>query len=367
MVQSGRDAVAALFAGRHGEFVPAHESPWPDTLRRWVREGMPSDDDGRPVDAVDHFAFHMAGCGGWFDWHPRIGFEEVLEEAADWRVVRNGSGAVFRRWKDRSGVPEHIDFHMSDRSVWERHYRSLLTGDDVSRRVRNLKAQRATLSRRRQEGRWTFFGHQFIWENMRASMGDYNMFTALVNDPAWIHDYNRVYTDLTKSCMGLLFAEAGLPDGVWIYEDLGYRDRLFCSPATLAELIFPYYAEMVDFYHGYGLPVILHSCGYQGPAIPLAVEAGFDGLNPMEVKAGNDVMQYAEQYGDRLVFVGGLDARILESGDRDVIRAGVRAFIRGLRSRGARFVYASDHSLSTNVPYGDYLYSLQIYRECREN
>jgi uroporphyrinogen decarboxylase len=200
---------------------------------------------------------------------------------------------------------------------------------------------------------------------MRGSLGDFTMYTALVEDPDWIHDYCRVYTDLYKTAYRIIIEEAGKPDGVWLYEDLGYRGKLFCSPRTLSELIFPYYAEMVEFFHGYDLPVVLHSCGYQEPALPLIVEAGFDGLNPMEVKAGNDVFKFAEKWGDRLAFVGGLDARILESGDREVIRKGVTDFIEGMKARGARFVYASDHSLSTNINYDDFLYSLEVYREHR--
>jgi uroporphyrinogen decarboxylase len=124
---------------------------------------------------------------------------------------------------------------------------------------------------------------------------------------------------------------------------------------------------MVNFYHGHGLPVLLHSCGYQEPVIPLVVEAGFDALNPMEVKAGNDIFKYAEMYGDKIAFVGGLDERILETGDRDLIRKGVRDFVEGMRERGARFVYGSDHSISPNVDLDDYSYSLEVYRECRGN
>jgi uroporphyrinogen-III decarboxylase len=90
---------------------------------------------------------------------------------------------------------------------------------------------------------------------------------------------------------------------------------------------------------------------------------GFDGLHPMEVKAGNDIFRIAEGYGDKLMFVGGLDARILESHDRGLIRKGVTDLIQGMRSRGARYVYGSDHSISTNVDYADFQYSLEVYRE----
>ena len=61
-----------------------------------------------------------------------------------------------------------------------------------------------------------------------------------------------------------------------MYEDLGYKNGLFASPKVLGELIFPYYKELVDFFHGYDLPVVLHTCGSTAEGLPLIVEAGFD-------------------------------------------------------------------------------------------
>lgn len=360
--QSGADAIKAILAGEHASRVPSHDSPWPDTMRKWAGQGMPVNPDGTDVDPVEHFGFDMAGCGGWFDWLPEIGFEKVLEENADWRVIRNGAGAVFKQWKNKSGTPEHIDFHMSTREIWDKEYRQKVVSTDPALRLRGVEDTRKSLARRRASGVWTFYGSQFVWENLRASLGDYNMFMALAEDPGWIHDFNRVYTDLLKTCYTLLFEKAGLPDGVWVYEDLGYKDKLFCNPSILEELIFPYYKEMVDFFHSHRLPVIFHSCGYQKPLLPLVVDAGFDALNPMEVKAGNDILAYAREYGGRLAFVGGLDARILESGDRKAIKKGVSDLMAGMRAAGARHIYGSDHSLSTLIDYGDFRYSLEVYR-----
>lgn len=361
-MQSSFAAIDQLMRGRQAEWIPSHDSPWGDTAKKWVGQGMPVDAQGNPVDGVDHFGFDMAGLGGWFDWQPLRGVREVVEETSEWQIIRNGSGALLKWWKDKSGTPEHIGFAMTDRAVWERDYRPHVATFDRER-IGDLDGVRQALKRRREQGKWTFYGNQFIWENLRASLGDQNMFMALLTDPDWIHDFNRVYTDLYKQCFAIILEEAGKPDGIWVYEDLGYRDRLFCSPTVLAELIFPYYAELVAFFHSYDLPVVFHTCGYQEPALPLVVEAGFDAINPMEVKAGNDILAYAEQYGDRLAFVGGLDARILESGDRDAIRSGVVSLITGMRERGARFVYGSDHSLSTNIDYDDFVYSMAVYRE----
>jgi len=360
-LQNSREVIDSLLRGGRAERVGLFDSPWNDTLEKWVGEGYPTDGDGKPVSPVDHFGFDLAGVGGWFDIMPIRGMEELVEETDEWKVVRNGAGASLKWWKKKSGTPEHIDFRMTSRDVWERQYRPRLLSLDRARL--DVDATRKELARRREQGLWTFYGHLFVWENMRRSMGDITLYESLLLDPGWIRDYNRVYTDFFMAHYKLLFDEAGLPDGVWMYEDLGYRNALFCSPKVLADLIFPYFREMVDFFHSYGLPVVLHSCGRVSEALDLIVAAGFDALNPMEVKAGNDALAYAEKYGDRLAFIGGLDARVLESGDRSVIRREVARLVDGMKSLGARYVFGSDHSLSTNVRYADFQYALSVYRE----
>ena len=365
-----------MFAGEQPRWVPLFDSPWGDTLRKWVTQGYPTrkvkrkvQEDGRevekevdePLRPAEHFGYDMVGVGGWFDMMPLKGHREVIEETDEWRIVRNGAGAAFKYWKNKSGTPEHIDFRMTNRQVWERDYRPHLLEPDPSRV--NVEGARKALERWRAEGRWTFYGHLFIWENMRQSMGDVTLYQSLLLDPEWIHDYNRVYTDFYKAHYRILFEQAGVPDGIWMYEDLGYNKGLFASPKVLAELIFPYYREVVDFFHSYGLPVVFHTCGSTREALPLIAEAGFDGLNPMEVAAGNDTLEFAERYGDKFVFIGGFDKRIIESHDRELIRREVSRFMEGMKARGARFVFASDHSISTNVDYQDYLYTLEVYRE----
>ena len=363
-MQTPREVIDSLLRKRPAERVGLMGNPWGQTLGKWVGQGYPANDDGKPVDPVDHFGYDMAGCGGGFDWQPKMGVNEVIEETDEWVVKRNGSGAALKWWKTKAGTPEHVDFLMSSSQIWGRDYRPLLPGTAGKRVTAETIANTAKqLARRREQGLWRQFGGQFVWENMRGSMGDMTLYESMLLDPGWIHDYCRVYTDLYVECFRLLFEQAGRPDGVWLYEDLGYRDRLFCSPECLGSTVFQYYAEIVEFFHGYDLPVVLHTCGFTHPALDLIVDAGFDGLNPMEVKAGNDIFWIAENYGDQLCLFGGLDERVLESGNRALIRESVVDFIEGLKKRGARFVFASDHSLSTNVDYDDYKYALDVYHE----
>jgi uroporphyrinogen decarboxylase len=386
MVMTSRELVSALLRGQKAERMGLMDSPWGDTLVAWIQQGYPMRrvhkevgetrwrEDGKsaevevageyaePVPPWQHFSYDMAGVGPWFDTLPLIDHEELVEETDEWEVKRNGAGAALKYWKHKSGTPEHIDFLMTSREVWERDYRSRLLGLQPERI--KVAESRKNYAEAYGAGVWTHFGHMFIWESMRQSMGDVTMYESLVLDPGWVHDYARVHTDFYKIHFAYMFEQIGMPDGVWLYEDLGYKNGLFASPKVLREVIFPYYEELVGFFHGYNLPVVLHTCGSTAEAMPLIIEAGFDAVNPMERKAlNNEPFVFAERYGDKLAFVGGLDARVFESNDKEIIRREVTAYVEGMKARGARLIFASDHSISTNTRYQSYLYAVQVFRE----
>lgn len=362
---TSRTTIDRLLRGAKAERIGLFDRMWHETLARWMGEGYPTvrGEDGaeQPVDPIDHFGFDMCLVGGWFDILPLRGVEETVAETDEWVARRNGAGAVLKYWKHRSGTPEHLEFRMTSREIWERDYRPHVL--QVDRERLDIEGNARELARRREQGLWTYYEHYFVWENMRQSMGDVCMYESLLLDPGWIRDYNQVYTDFFKAHYALLFAEAGFPDGIWVSDDLGYSNGLFCSPRVLADLIFPYYRELVDFFHAHGLPVIFHSCGGVEEALPLIVEAGFDGLNPLEVKAGCDPLRFAAKYGDKLVFTGGFDVRILESGDRPAIEREVTRLTEGMKDLGARYVFGSDHSISPRVAYADFLFALDVFRE----
>ena len=386
-MMTSREVVDNLLRGKKADRVGLVDGPWSDTIANWVRQGYPTrkvykeagedrwfSEDGRweeaeisgeydePLATWEHLGYDMAGVGPWFDIMPLVDYEELLEETDAWTIKRNGAGAALKYWKHKSGTPEHMDFLMTDRAVWERDYRPHLLNLDP-RRVKVAEIKK-NMDDARKAHKWVHTGHMFVWECMRQSMGDYTMYQSLILDPDWIRDYAQVYLDLFKKHFTYLFEKAGLPDGIWIYEDLGYKNGLFASPKVLNELIFPSYKELVAFFHSYDLPVVLHTCGSTAQAIPLIIEAGFDALNPMERKAkDNDPFVFAEKYGDKLAFVGGLDARVFETNDKEIIRREVTTYIEGMKARGARLVFASDHSISTNTRYDSYLYALEVYRE----
>jgi uroporphyrinogen-III decarboxylase len=92
-------------------------------------------------------------------------------------------------------------------------------------------------------------------------------------------------------------------------------------------------------------------------------DIAFDALNTMQVSAGCDVVRFAEKYSDKIAFIGGLDTRILESGDRKKIKHKITEMLNALRALKTRYVFGSDHSISTNVSYGDFKYAIEVYKD----
>ena len=394
-MSSSRQVIDDLIRGRQLDRVGFSGGPWTDTMVAWVKQGYPtrmvqkdvgeqrwSPEDGRqvrverageylePVPTWEHFGYDMSsmelrpltGADFVLEVFPLLGCDDLIEETEDWDVRRNGAGAAVRYWKHKMGTPEHIDYRMVTREIWDEDYRPHLLGLDPARV--KLDRLRDFFAGTRQDGLFANISHMFVWELMRQSMGDLTLYQTLLLDPGWVRDFGRVYTDFFKQHWTYIFESVGKPNAVWPCEDLGYKGGLFASPRTLTDLVFPYFKELVDFLHSHDVLVILHTCGSVAAALPMIVEAGFDAVNPIERKAlNNDPFLFAEQYGDRIAFVGGLDARVLESNDKDLIRREVAAYIDGMKARGARLVFSEDHSISPLVHYDAYQCAVQVYRE----
>lgn len=377
--------IRGLFAKQPVERAGLTGNPWPETYVKWVQQGYPTqliekkpgeehwdpatgkqlevtqaDVYLQPVPAWQYFNYDMSHTYGFWDYHPLVDHKEIIEETDEWEVYENGSGAHLKYWKYKSGTPEHIAFKMTTREVWERDYRPHIVAWEPARI--NLQTARENYKQATDAGVWRYFGHLHVFEAMRSSMGDVTLYESLLLDPAWIHDYCRAYTDFFLASFHYLFDHVGLPDGVWLYEDLGYKNGLFASPRTYRNLIFPYYKEMIDFFHSLGLPIVLHSCGSVAQAMDMIVEVGFDALNPIERKAnGNDPLLFAEKYGEDLVFIGGLDVRVLETNDKDTIQRETKRLLEGMKTRNARFVFTEDHSIPPTVDLASYQWMLDAF------
>ena len=158
-----------------------------------------------------------------------------------------------------------------------------------------------------------------------------------------------------------LQAAAGLLDGIVIWGDVAYREDLFFSPDYWRRYYKPGLAAMVELCHDNGLPVIYHGCGNIRRLLDDFIEIGIDALNPLEAKAGLDVVELRRQYGHQIAFCGNMDVIDWAQKSEQELRAIV---LRKLNAaKGGGLIFQSDHSVPSNVPGRSYDYVVGLVRE----
>ncbi len=90
------------------------------------------------------------------------------------------------------------------------------------------------------------------------------------------------------------------------------------------------------------MKVIYHSDGYVISVLDDMIDAGIDGLNPIEPLAGMDIGYLKKHYGKRLVLTGNLDcSQLLPLGTPEEVREGTRALLRTASPGGGHFIGSS--------------------------
>jgi len=348
MELTGRERIGNILQRKPVDRIGLFEHFWGDTHAAWTGQGHLKPDE--PFS--DHFGFDLELM--WpFNFVADLDFEpQVIEETEETRLVRNGNYALMRSHKLHDATPEHVDFLVKDRAGWEQHIKPRLTPD---RRRVNFADYRLVKERARQTQRFFAWSGVNVFEIMKDVCGHQWMLIGMIEDPDWVRDMAMTYARLNVALQEMLFAEEGWPDGIWYYEDMGFKGRPFMSPKMYREIIQPAHRLTIDFAKSKGLPVIMHSCGYVEPLLPGMIEAGIDCLQVIEVKAGMDLVKLYRQYGDRLSFMGGIDVRTLYTNDRAIIDAELESKIPVVKGHYG-YVLHSDHSIPNTVYYDTYKY-----------
>ncbi len=343
---TGKERIARILSREPVDRIGLFEHFWGDTQKKWTAEGHLQ--PGENLD--DHFGFDMSLC--WcFNMVADLDFEpEVLEQTEETVLTRDGNGAVLRRHKLHDATPEHVDFMVKDRRPWEQRIKPLLRPEP--RRI-NLEAYRETRRRAREAGRFFCWSGVNVFEIIKDVTGHEYMLMGMADDPEWVFDMTDTYSSLIISLMEILFEREGRPDGIWFYEDMGFKGRPFMSPRMYEDIVMPAHRKTFEFAHSLDLPVIVHSCGFVEPLLAGLVEAGMDCLQVMEVKAGMDPLRIKRQFGERIALCGGMDARNLVANDREAIRAELEERIPVLK-QDYGYILHSDHSIPDTCEYETY-------------
>ena len=361
-----RERFLAVMEYQPVDRVPNHEvGVWTQTVDRWEQEGLDVSDlhwdwftgeerynmDPREYIPVNYHMLPMLD-------------EEVLREDEEYVIKRNGIGIVTRALKEgtirgmRASMDEYIDFPVKTRADFEalkkrfnpshsarypaQWRQFLLPGWKKREHVLILGRNCATLG--------------FYWR-AREFMGTEGLSYAWYDQPELMHEMMEFIADFTIEVSRPILDEI-TPDYIFMNEDMAMKTGPLLSPRTYKQFIYPHLKRVIEFFKSKGVPYfIVDSDGNTEPLLPLMMDAGVDGIWPME-RASDDTDPnfLRKKYGRNLRLWGGVDKRELAK-DHAAIDVHLRTLIPLIEEGG--FIPTVDHLVSPDVSYDNFLYYMQ--------
>ncbi|MGB9624017.1 MAG: uroporphyrinogen decarboxylase family protein [Phycisphaerae bacterium] len=359
--------VLAALEHREADRVPVGEFFWTNFIRRCRREmGV-----GDGFDPYRHWDLDMIVINPNMD--PHVRGIEVLEDSAERKVVRTGFGATIER---RATYPmpiyrefetqtyEQMEAFRFDDPADERRYFARLddqinaVGDDL-----NLGYPSWVDRVNAYADDFCVFGsvcepHEMIWR----IMGTENVLIKMAEEPGKVARFiERLGDFLVGIAKAQIAAAKGRLTGLYIWGDIAYVRGMFFSPDYWRSVYKPQLKRICDVIHAAGLKAIYHGCGNASAVYEDMIEAGVDAYNPLEAKAGLNVVELKRQFGRRWAFNGNLDVRVLATNDREQIRREVLTKLGA--AEGGGYIPQSDHSIPDSVAPASYDYVIQLVRE----
>lgn len=347
---TSRERLTTVLARRIPDRVPmADISYWPDTLERWRQEGLPAD-----ADPLDYFGLDRVACIH-FDCSLQLP-ERTLEETADWRLAVDANGVTTRTWLKHYAPPAQLDFTITGRDAWRAH-RERLRADPS--RVQESTCQDYRDCRARDV--FTVVSPvEPCWQVMRVA-GHENALMWMAEQPDLVAEMVADYADFVVAMCETAVAQGMRFDGLWMFADLCYKNGMLFSPAAYRALVQPQHRRIAALCREHGWPLILHCDGDVRRFIPLLIEAGFDCIQPLEARAGNDVRELKPAYGDRIILFGNISADAMARGGEE-LDTEVRTKVLAAKPGGG-YIYHSDHSIPPTVSFDSYRRVIDLVRE----
>jgi len=138
-----------------------------------------------------------------------------------------------------------------------------------------------------------------------------------------------------------LIADPGLSPLALPADDIAYKNGLIFFPVFLKKEFFPRYKKIVKTYHDHGIKCIFHSDGNFIQVMDDLLDAGVDGVNPIEPLAGWDLIDVRIKY-PKLVLMGNIDvSQLLSFGTQEEVKRAVKKAIDDIYPTGGLLLASS--------------------------
>jgi len=347
--------------------VPVSDFFWGSFLERWRRElGLPAGADPYRYYELDWMVVNP-------NMDPHIRPFDLVEESREEVVVRTGFGALIRKRFD-CPMPAFLAFETDTMEKmrefafddpWdERRY--FAAGDNQIEGVGDGFARNtpAWIERvKAVHGDFPVYGsvcegHEMLWRIIGPERA--MLWIGMHPDEVgrFVERINQFALDMTRA---QILAAGGRLDGMVIWGDVACKKGMLFSPAYWRKHFKPGVKAIVAECHARGLPVIYHGCGNASRIFEDLIEIGVNAYNPLEAKAGLDVVDLRRRYGHRLAFCGNMDVTLWARGDRKELEAAVLTRLNA--AKGGGYVFQSDHSVPGNISAESYEYAINLVRE----
>ncbi|MCM8768897.1 MAG: hypothetical protein NC911_04345 [Candidatus Omnitrophica bacterium] len=347
---TSQERVLAALNHQIPDRVPIQDSLWSSTVKLWYKEGLPED-----TTPADFFGYEMVGFSA--DITPRFPVV-TLEKNEEYIITTTPQGGKRRNHLDYSTTPEIIDWPIKSKDDWKEIKKRLKPDftrvDWATGLQRNLQARR--------EGKFTFLSAVCGYDGLQTYLKSEQLLLAMVEDPGWIKEMVMTIAELIVVMAELMITNGFSFDAGWIYNDMGYRNGLLFSPDTYLKTHYDADRLLYAYFHSKGMKTLLHSCGNVTELVPILIDAGLDCLQPLEVKAGMNLVALKEKYGDKLAFMGGIDVRLMADPDPEKIEQEIKTKFEVAKKNGG-YIYHSDHSVPKNVSFQQYCRVIELVKK----
>ena len=330
---------------------------WDEVFSVWQKDGMPKEVKGNVEGDVffkfDKFEESGINCG------LSPGFETItLEQDKDYKIVKDWEGVTKKVFQSgASSIPHYLDYSLKDRESWKDFKAKLAPGmhrypADWKERVKKWNAPDRDYPVGINGG--SIIGTPRDW------IGFENTALMFYDNPILMEEIITTMADLVVGTIEPALKEVKF-DYAYMWEDIAFKNGPMISPEMFKKFCVPQYKRITSLLHKYGVDVIWLDCdGDINPIVHLWLEAGVNGMFPLEVGCNTDPVVLRKKYGKDVLLFGGVNKRELSKDKKSI-----DAEIERLRPivEGGGFIPHVDHRCPPDVSYENYLYYLKRKKE----
>lgn len=360
---NSRQRILAALSGYELDRLPITEiGIWPETIQRWKKEGLPEQ-----LSPADYFGFDKID---FYSFDASLGMQErIISEGPKEKIFSDADGCTYRMFTDKPGSPLLLESSIKGPNDWDKLKDNL--NPDIKRFLSFDKEivfgevldkdQSSLYNKSKREDNFTVIVPvEPCWYYLRL-LGEEEALATMAQDPDFAGKVIEEYTDFTVEMLKAILSEGYTFDALWVFSDLCYKNGMLFSPLFYMDKVFKHQRRIFDLGKENGMKIIYHCDGFLGEFLPLVLDTGIDCIQPLEVRAGNDVRDYYEKYPGSLSFMGNINMDLFTT-SKEAVEAEINAKIRAMKNTN-RYLFHSDHSVPDTVSFEMYSFAMDVAKK----